>query len=228
MNKKKKITRRQFVKGAAIIGAAAVGGTTIIGGGKVVMDKLSRDETLARRDRARPRDGTGWLIPEEQKVLGALAALIVPSDGAPGAKEADVVNTIDRLLARSHSQQRLYALGLLGFDELALQEYGGGFTELTYEQQLRLFQAVDRTYETATTGGPSVTERLRRKATKVYHQWPAPGAWDGFDAVLQLFPRLIRDVKEAFYTSTVAWEWLGYDGPPFPRGYFGLVNVCSP
>ena len=228
MSEKNKITRRQFVKRAAVVGAAAIGGTGIIGAGKVVVDKLSRDETLAQRDRERPRNGAGWFIPAEHILVGALAALIVPSDGAgAGAKEADVVNTIDRLLAKSRSRQLLYAPGLLGFDELAQHEYGSGFAELTEGQQLRLLQLVDRTHQTATTGGLAVTERLRRKTIRLYHQWPAPGAWDGFGAILQLFPQLIEDVKEAFYTSTVAWDWLGYDGPPFPRGYFGRVN-CSP
>lgn len=229
MRTNKTITRRQFVKRAAVVGAAAIGGTSIVGTGKVVIDRLSRDETLAQRDRARPRNGTGWLIPAEQEVLGVLAALIVPSDEtAAGAKESDVVQTIDSSLAKSPDHRRLYASGLLGFDELALVEYGGGFRDLSHPQQVRLLEVIDRTYQAATGGGPSVTERLRRKATRVYHRWPAPGAWDGFGAVLQLFPRLLTDVKEAFYTSTAAWDWLGYDGPPFPRGYFGRVNVCPP
>jgi hypothetical protein len=205
-----------------------MGGTTVIGVGKVVVDEISRADALAERDRDRPRNGTRWLAPVEHKSLDALAALIIPSDGAgPGAHETGIVDTIDRLLANTPNLRTLYASGLLAFDELALHEYGRTFTDLKNQDQTHLLKLVDEIYEGTKSGGPSITKKLGRKARELYHRWPAPGAWGGLGAALQLFPQLMKDVKEGFYTSAAAWDWLGYDGPPFPAGYFGRPGKCS-
>jgi hypothetical protein len=48
-------------------------------------------------------------------------------------------------------------------------------------------------------------------------------AANGSLAAAQFFSRLVGDVKQAFYTSRVGWEWLGYDGPPMPQGYPDLA-----
>jgi hypothetical protein len=36
---------------------------------------------------------------------------------------------------------------------------------------------------------------------------------------VDFFSGFVDDVFEAFYTSPVAWNLLGYDGPPMPLGY---------
>src|SRR5690349_11469607 len=56
----------------------------------------------ARRAARCANTGEGWLSEEERKLLDALSSTILPSDnGAPGAREAGVVDTLDRRLAGS-------------------------------------------------------------------------------------------------------------------------------
>ncbi|QLQ08734.1 MAG: gluconate 2-dehydrogenase subunit 3 family protein [Anaerolineae bacterium] len=111
------ITRRGFLKRAAVIGAA-VGGTAILGaGGKLWWDDNTRQTILATRNQQRPTGSTQWLIQPEYVLLAALASILLPSDDrGPGAPEAAVVDTIDRLIATTPRQAR-YGPGLLAFDE---------------------------------------------------------------------------------------------------------------
>ena len=228
MSQKSKMSRRQFVKRAAVIGTLAVGGSSALGGGKALLEKVSLDKIIAQRDRLRPRDGKHWFIPSEYETANALAALIIPSDETgPGAREVEVIDRLDGLVAMSVSRQTPYVSGLVGFDELARHEGGSSFAKLTNERQLQLFELVYDTYETTHTGGSSLIEFTTRNLIEAYHTWPAPGGWRGFSAALELCPQLIDDVKQAFYTSTVGWSWLGYEGPPFPNGYLGRLGNCS-
>jgi Gluconate 2-dehydrogenase subunit 3 len=228
MNQKSKMSRRQFVKRAAVIGTFAVGGSSALGAGKALLDKVSIDKIIAQRDRLRPRDGKHWFIPSEYESASALAALIIPPDETgPGAREVEVIDRLDSLLATSVSRQALYVSGLVGFDELARHEGGSSFAELADERQLQLFKLVHDTYEKTSTGGSSLIDFTTRNLIEVYHTWPAPGGWRGLSAALELCPQLVDDVKEAFYTSTVGWSWLGYEGPPFPNGYLGRLGHCS-
>ena len=223
------MTRRQFLKRAAVIGAAAMGGAGVIGGSKVAVDERWRAKELARRNKERPRPGGHWFTAHEYALVGILATVMVPSDEmGPGASEAGVVKTLDRLVATSPDRQAIYASGLLSFDELAQYEYSRAFTELTAKQHEDLLKRVDQTYQMAKIWGPSMAERVSRKATDLYYTWPSPGAWDGMGGAMNLFPSLLNDVLEAFYTSQVAWDWLGYDGPPFPRGNLGRMGECPP
>jgi Gluconate 2-dehydrogenase subunit 3 len=228
MNQKSKLSRRQFVKRAAVISTVVVGGSSVLGGGKALLDKISLDKIIGQRDRLRPRDGKRWFIPSEYESASVLAALIIPSDETgPGAREAKVIERLDSLLATSVSRQTLYVSGLVGFDELARHEGSSSFAELADERQLELFQMVHDTYEKTSTGGSSLIEFTTRNLIEAYHTWPAPGGWRGFSAALELCPQLVDDVKQAFYTSTVGWSWLGYEGPPFPNGYLGRLGNCS-
>lgn len=170
-----------------------------------------RRRNLARRERERPREVGHWFTRGEATVVGALAALILPSDDTgPGATEADVTAALDRLLARSPLRQRLYRYGLLACDEWALHEHRRPFIELTADQQRELLRWVDPA-NARFAGASSVSGKILRKAVAVYRKWRCP--------LVELFPQLARDVMGAFYTHRVSWEWLGYDGPPMPDGY---------
>ncbi len=222
MSEQRTLTRRTFLRRAALVGGAA-GGVVVFGvGGKVALDQYSRAKELARRDLARPRDGAHWLTAEERTLLGALAALIVPSDDTgPGAQEAGVVETLDRLVAASPNRQTVYAPGLLAFDALAHDQHDRIFADLAPAHKLGLLEWVDRVHQDWDRVAPPL-EKIRRKMAIQYHQW------DGLTPAVALFSRLVKDVLQAFYTSQVAWEWLGYDGPPMPRGYLGRGEECSP
>ena len=188
-----------------------------------VVDKLLLNSSyrrvmeLGRRERERPRGDTSWFTVEEVALVEVLASLIVPSDEtSPGAKEADVVDTIDRMVATSPHRKKLYWFGLCSFDEWARRWYGRKFQELSVAEQNELLTQADNKYkkwETCT----SLADKIRRKLDVLHCKK------NGIFFAVQLFPRLVRDVHQAFYTSSVSWIWLGYDGPPMPHGYPDLA-----
>lgn len=212
------ITRRGFLKRAAVIGTA-VGGTVVLGtSGKLWWDDNTRQTLLAERNRRRPTGSTQWLTQPEYVLLAALASILLPSDErGPGAPEAAVVDTVDRLIATSPARQAQYAPGLLAVDEIAQQTHGALFVDLARAQQEDLIEAVDAAAAASASAG-TVVDRVVRKVTSTTQ------ALQGVEAAVVLFPLLVNDVKQAFYTSEVAWQWLGYDGPPMPKGYAGVVG----
>jgi len=175
-------------------------------------------EELARRDRERPREGPQWFTADESALVEVLAHLIVPSDeGSPGAEQMDVlgrsaVETLDRLVAASPRRQALYARGLLALDRLAKDEYKSTFVALSQENQVHLLQFVDRRHQ-EWSKPISITAKLKTKIAILYHKW------SGLFPATELFPTLVQDVLQAFYTNRVSWAWLDYDGPPMPEGY---------
>jgi gluconate 2-dehydrogenase subunit 3-like protein len=216
----KVISRRQFIKRAAVAGAATVGGATAVGGGKLALDRIWRASELARRDRERP-SGESWFTPAEHKVVAALCDIIVPSDETgPGALEAGIVERLDRMVALSSAPRRLYARGLLAFDELANRQRGRGFADLTAKEKIVMIKALERNFQEIAHGGDSVVERLSHKATALYRSWPE-------GAAANLFATLVEDTMAAFYSSLTAWQSLSYDGPPFSRAYIANFGPCG-
>ncbi len=170
-----------------------------------------RRRELARRARERRREEGRWFTAAELTIISALASLIVPSgEEGPGAREAGVAEGLDRLVARSQSRQSFYARGLLACDGWARRQHGRAFADLTADEQLALLRWVDR-MSVGGAGAGSVIGKIAHRAAVLYKTWRCP--------FLELFPHLVRDVRAAFYTSLVCWEWLGYDGPPMPLGY---------
>jgi Gluconate 2-dehydrogenase subunit 3 len=176
-----------------------------------------RERELARRRRERPRGSARWLRDDEIELIDVLAALIVPSDEtSPGAHEAAVVQALDAMVAASPQLQSVYERGLLALDELARRANGDSFVALTRDRQVQLLNYLDRLW-----GEISCTESLTRKIMGAALMLRV--AANGSLAAAQFFARLVGDVKQAFYTSRVGWEWLGYDGPPMPEGYPDLA-----
>lgn len=213
--------RRAFLKRAALLGGAL--GLAAAGvGGKMVWDNRQRAAILAERERRRPTGAIAWLTHDEYVLLGALAAHLAPSDNAgPGAPEAQAVDVLDRLIATSAHRRALYAPGLLAFDELALAGQGAVFVELAPETQLALLKVVDQMQQEINRATASLPERVQRKAHDLVYDG------EGIGPALDLFPQLVADVMQAFYSSQAAWNWLGYDGPPQPTGYVGRLGSCT-
>ena len=184
----------------------------------LMMLSLKTSKELARRDRERPREGLEWFTADESALVEVLANLIVPSDEAsPGAEQMDVLGgsageTLDRLVAGSQRRQALYARGLLALDRLAKDEYKATFVALSQEKQVHLLQFVDRLQQ-KWSKPISLTAKLKTKIAILYHKW------SGLFPAAELFPTVVQDVLQAFYTNRVSWAWLGYDGPPMPEGY---------
>ncbi len=180
------------------------------------LDTWMNSRAAARRRPSHSNTEPHWLTEDERALLAALSTLIVPSDEmGPGASEAKVVETLDRRIASSPSRQGLYARGLAGFDRLSRKRHGLRFAELTAPQQTDLLREIDRLSD-AKTDSISVVERRAGRLLRLYRIVRHPA--------VQLFPVLVKDVVQAFYTSPVSWEWLGYDGPPMPLGYLDVVQ----
>jgi len=176
-----------------------------------------RERELARRRRERPRGSARWLRDDEIELIDTLATLIVPSDEtSPGAHEAGVAQTLDAMVAASPQLQSLYERGLLALDELARRAHGDSFVDLKRDRQIQFLNYVDRMW-----GEMSATDSLTRKIKSAALMLRV--AANGSLVAAQFFSRLVGDVKQAFYTSRVGWEWLGYDGPPMPEGYPDLA-----
>lgn len=227
LNEDHRVTRRGFLRRTAMVGGG-LGGAALLGlGGRVMLDHQTHAEEFARRDRERPHAGERWFTAHEYMLVGVLAALIVPSDDiGPGASDAGVADTLDGWLASSRRLRGLYTSGLLAFNALAEYTYGRQFTELERDEQTHLLHLVDQAYQGTKYTEGSMANKVRRRLTDVYYSWPAPGAWGGLGAAGDLFPQLVEDIQQAFYTSRVAWDWLGYDGPPFLLGDIGSVGRC--
>jgi hypothetical protein len=157
-----------------------------------------------------PASRLQWLGAAQAAVLMAFAAVIVPTSAAgPGALEAAVLEQIDRRVSRSPVRRQVYARGLAALDRLARHRYGAGAAGLSHEQLEELLRYCQQVRQSRRRRGESVVERLMRGVGRVNR------SLRGEEAAVRLVPRLVRDVLDAFYSSPVAWEWLGYDGPPF-------------
>jgi hypothetical protein len=152
-----------------------------------------------------------WLSPEERRLAEVLAARVLPSDGAgPGSAEADVAGAIDRVLAAASPEHRAhYGRGLHGLDRMSRRRSGSRFADLPESEQNRLLEDLTRVSDRRFEG--PVARRIPHRLTVLYYRWRFPA--------VDFFSRFVDDVFEAFYTSPVAWKWLGYDGPPMPLGY---------
>jgi Gluconate 2-dehydrogenase subunit 3 len=120
----------------------------------------------------------------------------------------------------SAAARRLYARGLLAFDDLANRKGGRAFADLTERDKIALIKELERSFQESARGGDSVVKRLSQQATTLYRSWP-----DG--AAANLFAALVEDTMAAFYSSLTAWQSLAYDGPPFSRAYLTDFGPCG-
>ena len=202
----------------------AMAGLEALGEAALKLSARRRAETR-RRDQQRPTEGDRCYAADERAMVAALARLIVPSgDDAPGADDIDVlgpsaVQRIEQWVAESPARRRLYARGLLALDEMAERAHGVPFAMLSTGQQRELFGAVEVLYM-GSAGIPSISVlgKIGRKLKGLY------GMLQGWGPAVDLYPVIVTDVLKAFYTSEVAWIWLGYDGPPMPIGYPSLLK----
>jgi hypothetical protein len=88
------------------------------------------------------------LTAAEAEDLGAIASLIVPSDGSPGAREAKVVDFCDHALATWASDQRqpvFEGLTRLNSDLKARWPRATRFAALRHDRQLQVLRAAEDT-----------------------------------------------------------------------------------
>ncbi|HEY3834990.1 MAG TPA: gluconate 2-dehydrogenase subunit 3 family protein [Bryobacteraceae bacterium] len=85
-----------------------------------------------------------YFTDDEASTVEAVTAQLIPSDSAPGAKEAGVVNYIDIQLSRAFRKHRsAYRQGLQWIDDASRKAYGKRFVELTEDQQVQVLNAAE-------------------------------------------------------------------------------------
>lgn len=214
------ISRRTFVRRAAV-GAGAVGAAAAAGvGGALAYRRLSDRRTLSAWGDERPADGRAYFTPAEAAMAAVLADVVIPpGDGGPGATEAGVVEKLDRRLAEARGEARMFSRALLSFDHMADAEFGTSLADLSLEQGTAIVARAEEMYLASRSTGP--VDAVTDKATVVRNM--VTGVEPAKDSV----SRVIRIVQEEFYTTPAAWDWLGYDGPPFPGGYPEVAAGCT-
>jgi hypothetical protein len=214
------VTGRTRIKGKTI--ARAVAGSALAGAERL----LGRLWLTRAGQRGRPRreqhDGrTRWFLDDEIMLVDALADAIIPADATgPGARVAGVTAQLDAMVAASPQLQALYERGLLALDALARRTHAASFVGLTRDQQITLLERLDHIAGAVSAAAP-LTRRVRNLGLL------CRAAANGSLAAAELFVRLVADVKQSFYTSHHAWQWLDYDGPPMPQGYPDLAVRSS-
>lgn len=84
------------------------------------------------------------LSPEHWTLVEAISARIIPSDDEPGAREAGVVNFIDKALAHEDATLApVYAAALPGVDAVATKRFGKPFTALAPAEQDEILAALE-------------------------------------------------------------------------------------
>lgn len=89
-----------------------------------------------------------FFTPEQAAEVEAMAAQIIPTDETPGAREARVVNFIDRALVTfAKNTQPAYTQGLNDLQAQTKQLFPNAskFSALTSEQQIQVLTAMEKT-----------------------------------------------------------------------------------
>lgn len=185
-------SRRAFLKGSAT-GLGAAWFTANYPGIVAAQEYVFGAANLAE---AR---GYAFLTTEQAVEVEAMAAQIVPADETPGAREARVIEFIDRVLTTFDSERQSdYAEGLEALAQEARKRFPGTerFSALSDAQQIELLTAIEET---------PFFELVRTHTITGFFASPVHGGNYG----------------------KVGWELLGYDDsldhmPPF--GYYDALS----
>jgi gluconate 2-dehydrogenase gamma chain len=80
----------------------------------------------------------------EAVVVEAISEQIIPADEDAGAKEANVINFIDKQLAGVFAKhQEIYRLGITGVQQTSRLMFGSSFETLAWEQQTEVLKAME-------------------------------------------------------------------------------------
>jgi gluconate 2-dehydrogenase gamma chain len=114
------VSRREFAQGLAALGAVTA----------------AAGPAATRRWRV--------LTDGEARLAEAIAEQIVPADRDPGAREAGVVNFIDKQLAGPYRRHvDAYRKGLAGVDETSRAMFGAAFVELPGDRQVEVLKVLE-------------------------------------------------------------------------------------
>lgn len=122
----REIPRRVFLERAAVLG------------GSMVLLQIKGDTQRLEASR-----GAHPVEPAVLLTLAAMAAQIVPTDQTPGAREANVVDYIQKQVEGSYELQKLCAAGVKEVDTLSQQKFGASFAKLDAEKEHEILKAVE-------------------------------------------------------------------------------------
>jgi len=174
LKKSKKLTRRKFMQ----IAASAVAAAPVISCSKAT-------------------NPWRFLTADEAKTLEGICGHIVPTDQDPGAKEAGVVNYIDRqLLGHLKRHQKAYREGLMGVDQTSQALNRGRFVELQPDKQLAVLAALEK------NAAPGEVWKLR--SPKTFFDLVVNHCMQGF----------YGDPRHGGNRDGMSWKMLGLPYPP--------------
>ena len=105
-------------------------------------------EAFAREAAHSGQPSYAFFTLEQAAELDAMTAQIIPTDHTPGAREARVVNFIDRVLVTFETEsQEAYTRGFEALQAQTKQRFSHveRFSELTYDQQIQLLRDIEET-----------------------------------------------------------------------------------
>jgi len=92
----------------------------------------------------RPTGPWRFFTADEAALVDLLCQQIIPTDDAPGAKEAGCVNYIDRQLAGVHQRfQGKYRQGLQSLQQTCQKLHGKDFAHLSWDEQTTLLKTIE-------------------------------------------------------------------------------------
>jgi gluconate 2-dehydrogenase gamma chain len=139
--------RRELLKDFALLAAAFAAQTRLVGCKKVdggADASSSVDASDKRADGGAPAAETHALKPMQRETLGAAVERILPTDQDPGAKEANVIEFLDRELAHPGNKNvaAVISSGIVALDRLSLRHGGARFAALSAEEQDEIIREV--------------------------------------------------------------------------------------
>jgi gluconate 2-dehydrogenase gamma chain len=151
MSESKIFTRRDLLRGAGLAGAAAI--TTPLSVATSDADAAVA-EPQQQVNATLPREAFENLTATESDLLEAILDRLIPTDEyGPGAKEARVINYIDRGLGGALAAQKpAYTAGLVALDRYAQTTRGKAFMQLSPRDQDSVLMDVEGGQATGFTG----------------------------------------------------------------------------
>ena len=178
----------------------------------------------------------------QRATVEAAMARIIPTDDAPGAREAGTIDFLDRYLSglehiyakpdgsgfetltgrRADAwQQRIeilrekYRAGIAGLDRTSRDRFGAAFVELTPEQQDLVLAETEKPH----LGAEAALETAR--ATAGFAPVEPALQQTSTEIVLDFFPLLALHTRQGFYADPiyggnrdrVGWQVIGFPGP---------------
>ena len=167
----------------------------------------------------------------QRATIEAATARIVPADHEPGAREAGVIDYIQRLLMAQNSEEKLTPWEKKEVANFLLASVSGR----TEEQQRTLLGLRDGGPETCRLyheGVQELDKLAKERFGGTEFRSLEPSRQDEILAALEqgggrFFTLLVRHTMEGFYgdprhggnRNRVGWTVLGFPGPSFPNGY---------